>query len=178
MYLTQSDRIDTKRKLRIGRIEVVRCEASYLKEEYRPTKDIDFDQANKKDALGVTNGKYTMSTTKKGKYICRVRPYDVQLKKLWKVGPESGRITLNYRMGHTLREMGIELKETDWTKILTVRHSSSHISVSSIGTSPESSPVSSPVSVDSRKDYIPDETLSEEEVEDVKPSIFKLQVAN
>lgn len=94
-----------------------------MKEEYRPIREIKFDQANKKDAIKVTAGKYTMSTTKKGRYIQRVAPYDVQLKKLWRIGPESARLTLNYRMGHTLEEMGIELKPTDWSRVV-VRKSS------------------------------------------------------
>ena len=75
-----------------------------------------------------------MSTTKKGRYIHRTAPYDVQLKKLWRVGRESGRLCVNYRMGHSLEEMGIQLRPTDWTRVI-VRKSSS---------SPPSSPPSSP----------------------------------
>ena len=87
-------------------------------------KDTSFNQANKKDAFKVTEGKYTMSTTKKGRYLHRAAPYDVQLKKLWKVGPECGRLTLRYRMGHTLEDMGVTLKPTDWSKVV-VRRSTS-----------------------------------------------------
>lgn len=75
-----------------------------------------------------------MSTTKKGRYIHRAAPYDVQLKKLWRIGPECGRLTLNYRMGHTLEEMGIPLRPTDWSRVI-VRKSS---------TTPPSSPSSTP----------------------------------
>lgn len=75
-----------------------------------------------------------MSTTKKGRYIHRSAPYDVQLKKLWRVGRECGRICVNYRMGHSLEEMGVQLRPTDWTRVI-VRKSSS---------SPPSSPPSSP----------------------------------
>ena len=183
LFYTQKDRMDNKRKAHIGKIEVVRCEASYLKEEYRPTRDINFDQANKSDALRVTNGKYTMSTTKKGRHIHRVRPYDVQLKKLWRVGPECGRLTLNYRMGHTLREMGIEPREMDWTNVSPVRRSSSHSSSSeSIGTTPESSPTGSPVSLGDRESYYLDKEAEDEEGEDIKPDpnilTFRIQVAN
>lgn len=119
----QHDTVEEKRRSKIGTIEVVRYDASYVKEEYRPIRDIKFDQANKKDAVKVTAGKYTMSTTKKGRYIHRAAPYDVQLKKLWRIGPECGRLTLNYRMGHSMEEMGIELRPTDWSRVI-VRKSS------------------------------------------------------
>lgn len=86
--------------------------------------DIKFHQANKKDAHLVTEGSYTMSTTKKGKYLNRTRPYEVRLKKLWKINCEVGRITLNYRMGHTLEDMGIALQPIDWSKPHSTRTSS------------------------------------------------------
>lgn len=120
----QKDTVDDKRKSKIGTIEVVRCDASYVKEEYRPIRDTKFNQANKKDAFKVTEGKYTMSTTKKGRYIHRSAPYDVQLKKLWRIGRECGRLCVNYRMGHTLEEMGIGLRSTDWSRVI-VRKSNS-----------------------------------------------------
>ena len=106
-----------------------------MKEEYRPNKDISFDQANKKDAINVTSGKYTMSTTKKGKYIRRGAPYDVQLKKLWRISRECGRLTLLYRMGHTLEEMGVELRPTDWSRIIVKKPSSTSSSPSTTPTS-------------------------------------------
>ena len=134
----QEDTVDDKRKSKIGTIEIVRCEASYVKEEYRPIRDIEFNQANKKDAFKVTAGKYTMSTTKKGRYIHRSAPYDVQLKKLWRLGRECGRLSVNYRMGHSLEEMGIELRPTDWSRVI-VRKSSS-----SPPNSPQRSPASGP----------------------------------
>ncbi len=130
--------MDEKRKSKIGTIEVVLCDASYVKEEYRPIKDTQFNQANKKDAFKVTEGKYTMSTTKKGRYIHRSAPYDVQLKKLWRIGRECGRLCVNYRMGHSLEEMGVQLRPTDWSRVI-VRKSSS-----SPPNSPHSSPARSP----------------------------------
>jgi hypothetical protein len=78
--------------------------------------DVKFYQANKKDAHIVTQGAYTMSTTKKGRYLNRTRPYEVKLKKLWKMEKEVGSQTVNYRMGHTLQSMGIQLTTTDWNK--------------------------------------------------------------
>jgi len=79
-----------------------------------------------------------MSTTKKGRYIHRAAPYNVQLKKLWRIGPECGRLTLNYRMGHTLEEMGVALKPTDWSRVIVRKSSSTPPS------SPSSTPTGSP----------------------------------
>lgn len=138
----QNDRLDKKRQSRIGTIEITRCDASYVKEEYREVKGVDFHQATKKDAYKVTEGKYTMSTTKKGRYIHRSTPYDVQLKKLWRVGPESSRLTVHYRMGHTLKDMGMELKPIDWSRVVVRRRSSSGGSGSA--SSPPTTPPISP----------------------------------
>lgn len=131
----RDDRLDQRRQSKIGTIEVARCEASFVKEEYRTVHDTTFNQANKKDAFKVTEGKYTMSTTKKGRYLHRAAPYNVQLKKLWKVGPECGRLSVRYRMGHTLEDMGVELKPTDWSKVI-VRRSASPSGSSTPPTSP------------------------------------------
>lgn len=86
--------------------------------------DTKFYQANKKDARLVTEGSYTMSTTKKGRYLNRTRPYEVRLKKMWKIDAEVGRLTLNYRMGHSLEDMGITLESIDWAKTHSQRTSS------------------------------------------------------
>lgn len=149
----RDDRLDTKRQSKIGTIEVVRCEASFVKEEYRTVQDTNFNQANKKDAYKVTEGKYTMSTTKKGRYLHRAAPYDVQLKKLWKVGPECGRLSVRYRMGHTLEEMGVTLKPTDWTKVIVRRSvspsNSSTPPASPTGTRNDSEGLSNPSSPNS-----------------------------
>lgn len=182
----KDERVDKKRQSRIGTIEVVRCEASYVKDEYRSVKDIQFNQATKKDAFKVTEGKYTMSTTKKGRYIQRSAPYDVQLKKLWRVGRECGRLTVHYRMGHTLEEMGVSLRPTDWSRVVVRRSSSSsppttppasarsispakcHSNPTSPGHSPQQSPTSSP------KSFSKDFSLSvniKAEVDDVKTAL-------
>lgn len=146
--MLQTDRISSKRESHIGTIEVVRYQSSYVKQEYRKTSDTVFNQATKKDAYKVTAGKYTMSTTRKGKLIHQVKPYDVQLKKLWRIGRECGKLTVQYRMGHTLQGMGIELRPTDWTKIVSRKvsedRSSSTSSVELQG-SPAQSPAQSPV---------------------------------
>lgn len=160
----QKDRLNSKRRTKIGTIEVVRYEASYVKEEYRPLKDTDFDQANKKDTYKVTDGKYTMSTTKKGRYIHRTRPYDVQLKKLWRIGSECGRLTVNYRMGHTLQEMGIQLRSIDWSRVVFRRSSTQSSSPTG---SPTVSPTSSP---NPAQPSLPEQ--------DVKPQLALLPVTN
>ena len=123
----------------------------------------------------MTEGKYTMSTTKKGRYVHRTRPYDVQLKKLWRIGDESGRLVVNYRMGHTLQEMGVELKSIDWSRVVVRRSSawSSSPNASPTRLSPNISPVHSPVHSPSSSPTLPPEL----EQEDVKPNIRDLQIA-
>ena len=79
-----------------------------------------------------------MSTTKKGRYLNRQRPYEVKLKKMWQIDRELGRLVVQYHMGYTLQEMGIELKSVDWTKAL-----QRHCSSSSSTTSTEDSEVES-----------------------------------
>lgn len=79
----------------------------------------------------MTSGEYTMSTTKKGRYIKRQRPYEVKLKKMWKIDQEVGRLCVNYRMGYTLEEMGLQLKPIDWTQLATRRSLGSTSSTSS-----------------------------------------------
>ena len=111
----------------------------------------------------MTEGKYTMSTTKKGRYLHRTIPYQVQLKKMWRIGRECGRLLVNYRMGHTLQDMGISLRETDWSRVI-VRRSGSSPSPPNVAT-PESSP-----SPSSSPKY------SMEDQEDVKPNVATLQL--
>lgn len=175
MYLLviplQSDRLASKRQSRIGTIEIVRFEASYIREEYRPTKDVTFNQANKSDTRQVTEGKYTMSTTKKGRYVHRTRPYDVQLKKLWRIGSECGRLSVNYRMGHNLQDMGIELKPMDWSKVVRVsRRSSSSPSSPNHSPSPKTTPESSRC-CSPEPCNVPPSLM-----EDIKPNIVTLKI--
>lgn len=94
-----------------------------------------------------------MSTTKKGKLIHQVKPYDVQLKKLWRIGRECGRLAVHYRMGHTLQGMGLTLVPTDWTKVVSRDSNKDRSSSSSSADLQESlsshSPVPSPSSTSS-----------------------------
>lgn len=117
-FTLQSDGIADKTRSHVGKIEVLRHEGSFIKEEYRPVSEVPFIQASKASAQHVTGGRYTMSTTKKGRYIHRSKPYTAQLKTLWKIGCECGRLSVYYRMPHCLTEMGIELKTVDWSKML------------------------------------------------------------
>ena len=57
-----------------------------------------------------------MSTTRKGKYLSRTRPYDVKLKKLWRIDSAVGSLTMHYRMGHSLEQMGVKLEGIDWSQ--------------------------------------------------------------
>lgn len=86
-----------------------------------------------------------MSTTKKGRYIHRSAPYNVQLKKLWRIGRESGRLSVNYRMGHSLEEMGVQLRPTDWSRVI-VRKST----CSTPPNSPPTTAAGSPTSTDNQ----------------------------
>lgn len=112
----QSDRIEATRKSEIGKIKIIRKIGRLVKEEYRPIKEVKFNQATKKDAHSVTGGSYTMSTTRKGKYLSRTRPYDVKLKKLWQIDSVAGSLNVNYRMGHSLEDMGVKLEHIDWSQ--------------------------------------------------------------
>lgn len=113
----ESNGITERRKSHVGTIQVLRHEGSFIKEEYRPISEVPFIQASKANAQDITGGRYTMSTTKKGRFIQRGKPYSVQLKALWKIGRECGRLAVHYRMPHCLKEMGIELKTVDWSKM-------------------------------------------------------------
>ena len=116
VFFLQNDRVEATRKSEIGKIKVVRKIGRFVKEEYRPIKEVKFSQATKKDAHSVTGGSYTMSTTRKGKYLSRTRPYDVKLKKLWQIDSVAGSLNVNYRMGHSLEEMGVKLEHIDWSQ--------------------------------------------------------------
>ena len=88
----------------MGTIEVVRYGATFLRSEYTtPTPtSVDFDQANKKDAHSITGGRYTMSTTKKGRLLTS-RSGDAKLRSKWSIGGELGRLSVEYHMGHSLQ---------------------------------------------------------------------------
>ena len=94
--------MDSARKSKVGTIEVVRYGATYLRSEYATPTTVDFDQANKKDAQGITGGKYTMSTTKKGRVLTS-RSGGAEWRGIWSMGGELGRLSVEYHMGHSLQ---------------------------------------------------------------------------
>ncbi len=108
----QNDRVEVSRKTKIGTIEVVRQAYTYIGEEMVTIGDTHFDQANKKDTGAVTKGQYTMSTTKKGKVI-ESRDRRQQWAKIWQPGTELGRLSVVYRMAHTLQVQHL------WSRYLT-----------------------------------------------------------
>ena len=89
------------RKKKIGTIEVVRLACMYLRTGVRDSSGVVFDQANKKDASDITGGQYTMSTTKKGKVVESLKQQEEC--EYWQHGDELGRLTVEYRMAHTLQ---------------------------------------------------------------------------
>ena len=130
-----------------------------------------------------------MSTTKKGRYIHRSAPYDVQLKKLWRIGRECGRLCVNYRMGHTLEEMSIPLRPTDWSRVI-VRKSNS-TPPNSPPTTPTGSPAGSPrtnISRSSSPDSPPPQSsqiisftsteIKQEIVDPVEPTLSPIQAVH
>ena len=60
------------------------------------------------------------------------------------MGPESSRLTVNYRMGHTLKDMGLQLKPIDWTRMIVRRRSSSGSGSASPPNTPPTTPPVSP----------------------------------
>ena len=98
----------------MGKIEVVQYTATFEKKMYtKHHGGASLNQANKKDAAGITKGVYIMSTSKEGRVVKRYEPYAHRA--IWKRGPEVGRQTVEYHMSHTLQDMGIQLKQMDWS---------------------------------------------------------------
>lgn len=90
------------------------------------SKKIDFTSANKKDVLDVTNKKYCMATTRKGRLLREGKPYDHSCKNekkedvkphqrsIWHVGDEVKKIRVEYHMTQTLLDWGIEPVRPIW----------------------------------------------------------------
>ena len=100
----EKDRVTSNRKSKIGTIEVVRKHTTYLGEVFDQLRVNEFKQANKKDTFGVTQGKHTMSTTKKGNFIKKEEgSFGMKVRAQYSIGRELGRLTVFYHMGHTLQ---------------------------------------------------------------------------
>ena len=110
---SQYDRVDSTRSSSVGRIEVVQYTATFQKKMYTKHRGASLQQANKKDAADITKGSYIMSTSKEGRVVKRHEPYAHRA--IWNRGPEVGRQSVEYHMNHTLQDMGIQLKQMDWS---------------------------------------------------------------
>ena len=100
----ENDRVTSNRKSKIGTIEIVRKHATYLGEVFDQLRVNEFKQANKKDAFGVTQGKHTMSTTKKGNFVTKEEgSFGMKVRHQYSIGRELGRLSVFYHMGHTLQ---------------------------------------------------------------------------
>ena len=113
-FVPQDDRVAEQRLCKVGTIEVVRSACSFAKRDWSSPIHVEFDQANKKDASNITGGKYVMSTTKKGRCIEQRTPTR-ELTNFYNRGPELGRLSVHYHMGHTLeQDFHIKLTPVDW----------------------------------------------------------------
>ena len=118
--LVQTDRVESNRSLRVGKIEVVRYETSFSHKAmgYSADNEVDFVQANKKDVTNVTKSQYTMTTTRQGKLIRDGKPYDKIrgsgaarvkcMQSYYNIGDEIGKVRLEYHMTQTLLDWGIK----------------------------------------------------------------------
>lgn len=119
-YHLQDDRVDKKRSLKIGKIEVIRFETSFSHQTMRSassgSKEVDFIQANKKDVKDVTKNGYCMTTTRQGKLIRGETPYKkpggpknkMESVNIWNIGDELDKVRVEYHMTQTLLDWGIQ----------------------------------------------------------------------
>ena len=109
IIISQTDRVASERLNDVGTIKVQQYAAKLRSREYHHNpKNTDFNQANKKDAVRKTGGSYTLSTTKKGRIISPTNPAGYITR--WITGDFIGELSIQYRMGYTLQEMGIQLQ--------------------------------------------------------------------
>lgn len=136
LILFQTDRVESNRTLKVGKIEVVRYEVTFTHNEMEyqgcssgKEKEFAFLQANKKDVDKVTNQKYTMTTTRKGRLLRDGKPYDPPEKKspkvpsprrmvsvpVYDIGDKPlGKLHVEYHMTQTLLDWGIQLIRPEW----------------------------------------------------------------
>ena len=125
-----------EREGRVGKIEVIRKETSFS--HRKPTrandesKECKFKQANKKDVKNVTKMNYTMTTTKRGRYIRNSKPYDrphhsegesssssaspprITMGDVWEVGRTLGSLCVEYHMTQTLLDWNVPIRRVGW----------------------------------------------------------------
>ena len=124
--LMQNDRVDGKRKCKIGKIEVIRYETTYSHQEMRlassRSKKVDFTQANKKDVKEVTKNGYCMTTTRQGKLVRKEKPYSrpnphtKESVHIWNIGDELDKLHIEYHMTQTLLDWGIQPVRPNWSQ--------------------------------------------------------------
>ncbi|XP_021340062.1 uncharacterized protein LOC110441277 [Mizuhopecten yessoensis] len=104
----EDDKLTTDKVSRVGLIEV-ECYRAVKMGSFvtRRKKDLLFDQANKKDCLGVTQGQYLMATTKAGK-VLKKRSTN-KMTDHWDVGSMRSRQSVKYVTSQTLVDLGVSV---------------------------------------------------------------------
>lgn len=103
-----TDRLSCDRLNRVGQIEVECWNAELKTSEWKVRKkNLNFTQANKKDAYTVTQGQFTMATSKAGRAVCSRREF--RCVDHWKRMFLVSRLIVFYRMSRELEEIGIKL---------------------------------------------------------------------
>ena len=134
----QRDRVKADREGRVGKIEVIRKEASFSHRQLIPahdeSKECKFKQANKKDVKNITRMNYTMTTTKRGRYIRDGKPYDrpgtseagktssssagsspeMTTSEMWDIGRTLGSLSVEYHMTQTLQDWNVKIRRVGW----------------------------------------------------------------
>ena len=122
----------SSRALKIGKIKVIRYEASFSHFVMQPSdssskksKTVNFIQASKKDVARVTSHEYCMATTRQGKLIRQEKPYSrpqpqvqtnakQELRSKWTIGEELDKLHVEYHMTQTLLDWGIKPTRPGW----------------------------------------------------------------
>lgn len=116
-FCVQEDRTESNRKCKIGKIEVIRYKATFIRREMRPPSEVDFTQANKKDVKEVTRSEYCMTTTRQGKVIRNEKPYSrMRSKSIWNIGDKQDKLGIEYHMTQTLLDWGIQPVQPNWSR--------------------------------------------------------------
>lgn len=116
------DRLSPERLSRVGQIEV-ECWSAELKSRiWKQRKNtLEFVQANKKDSANVTRGQYMMTTSKAGRAVCERRTF--RCVDHWRRKSLKSRLSVFYRMGHELVEMGFALRPFILNDVKNFQHS-------------------------------------------------------
>lgn len=104
----EDDKISTEFVSRVGLIEV-KCFDAVQKQSHvtHRKRKLQFDQANKKDSYGVTQGKFIMATTKAGRVLKQRSTR--KLTTHWEVKRLRSQQKVKYVMSQTLTDLGINV---------------------------------------------------------------------